>query len=721
MKHLIWAMVFVVSIVLENPVRGQPNKILSTSVIKGTVTDQNGTPLAFANVYLQETMEGTMSDDKGCYSITSRAVGRVTLVCSYIGYQNFKQAIHLKAGQTLPVNIELQQEAVKARPITITASAFTAADEEGVTLTSLDVVRTPGAAADVFWAVKSFPGLQQVEEGAGLFVRGGDVSETVIYLDGAIINHPYKYESPTGGFFGTFSPFLLKGTFFSSGGFSARYGNALSGTLAMESQNMPDRRQMALGIGLAAESIYLAFPVVKDQLGFSLSGNWSNTKMMFDLNKARRTFSQYPFSYDLNLNVVYRLNSTSNVKFFLFREDDKIGVKVDDPDYSTHFHGDASNRFYNIKFSSLLSRTFLLQMNIAVSDFGQRMHLGVMDLDVTDRLYQARLVCEWEPFKTSTLRMGMDFFRYHTLTQGVVPQEELDLAPDAPTDCVDTDYVSNRAVQYIEWELFGPFGLQITPGLRGEYESISEIYRVDPRISLNYPMTLHSNISAAWGIYRQFPKPEYYDPYVGNPNLSSMRAVHYILGYAYQKENRIFRLEAYYKEYQDLLLEDESLNYVNEGLGQAKGIDVFVKDEYGPVSGWVAYSWLHARRQWMDSPVVAPPYFDITHNLTVVTNLDLPKYLTLGLSFRHATGKPYTPGPDKYHEARVPDYQKLDVSLSYLHSFFDGNVTVFYVAVSNLLNRINIFDYRYSEDWQRREAEESSFGRAVYFGFSFNM
>lgn len=71
----------------------------------------------------------------------------------------------------------------------VTASAFTAANEKGMTLTAMDVVRTPVAAADLFWAIKIFPGVQQLEEGTGLFVRGGDVSETVVLLDGAVINH----------------------------------------------------------------------------------------------------------------------------------------------------------------------------------------------------------------------------------------------------------------------------------------------------------------------------------------------------------------------------------------------------------------------------------------------------------------------------------------------------------------------------------------------------
>ena len=714
-------LVLAFSVIIFLPLQRLAGQSEQLCTIKGSVFDDQNKPLPFANVFLKGRMEGSVSDNQGNFSFKTKALGKVTLLCSYIGYRTFEKELELKSGSIIEANIKLKPTAIKGKSVMVTASAFTAANEEGVTLTAMDVVRTPGAAADLFWAIKTLPGLQQVEEGAGLFVRGGDVSETVVLLDGAVINHPYKYESPTGGFFGTFSPFLLKGTFFSSGGFSAQFGNALSGALSMESQDLPDRRTMGLGLGLAATSIYLAAPILDDKFGVSLSGNRSNSKMMFELNNCRKDFSQYPFSYDLNFNSIYKMNKQSSLKFFAYRAADKVGVEIDDPDYSTQFHGNNSNQFYNLKYKNLIQGKFMLQANLAFSNFERDMRLSVMELNFQDRVYQSRIIGESELFKGYTFRTGIEFFRNQTLISGIVPQKELDLSPDAPTDQFATRYTSNRVAQFIELETFGPLGMKMTPGVRGEYESISKKYILDPRLSLIYSLSANSNLTASWGIYHQFPEPSYYDPYVGNPQLSSMQAAHYIIGYAFQQENKIFRLEGYYKNYANLLLEDERVKYVNKGHGYATGIDVFAKNSWGPVSGWISYSWLQARRLWLDSPALASPYFDITHNLTLVLNASLPKNFSAGISFRYATGKPYTPAPGQYHQARVPAYMKLDFSLSYLYSFFEKNMTVFYFAISNLDGRINIFDYRYSPDYQRRDAVDSAFGRSVYFGVSFNM
>ena len=103
------------------------------------------------------------------------------------------------------------------------------AESSRASLTALQVATTPGATADVARAIQTLPGVQNVDEGTGLFVRGGDVSETKVLLNESVMLSPYNYETPTGNFTTTVNPFLLEGIFFSSGGFGARYGNVLSG------------------------------------------------------------------------------------------------------------------------------------------------------------------------------------------------------------------------------------------------------------------------------------------------------------------------------------------------------------------------------------------------------------------------------------------------------------------------------------------------------------
>ena len=59
-------------------------------------------------------------------------------------------------------------------------------------LEPVQVYRTPGANPDIFRALQTLPGVSAPDEAAGLFVRGGDVSEVLVSLDDAVIAHPYR-------------------------------------------------------------------------------------------------------------------------------------------------------------------------------------------------------------------------------------------------------------------------------------------------------------------------------------------------------------------------------------------------------------------------------------------------------------------------------------------------------------------------------------------------
>jgi vitamin B12 transporter len=688
--------------------------------ISGMVTDQNDLPLAYANIYLEGCIEGATSDTEGYFEFKVQGLGNHTLICNYIGYKEFRKNITLREGQNIIPTIILCENPIEGNQVTVTASAFTSGNEEGVTLTPLEIVSTPGAAADIFWAIKTYPGVQQVDDGAGLFVRGGDVSETAVIIDGAYLKHPYRYESPNGGYFGTIPPFLLKGTYFSSGGYSAEYGNALSGALIMESQDIPMQNDYSIGISLAAISGSANLSILTDKLGLSFSGNYSDTRSMFELNHERYNFSRYPTAYDFNLNTMYKYSKNGSLKVFVFHEVDEVGIEVKNPSFGGFYEGDAVNTLINLQWKQLINSQIFITGNAAFNRFKNKQNLIILDLDTDDKLYQARLAMEYNLKDNFKLKTGVEAFENHVNLEGKVPYDENDFNPNASYYNLDLTYLSTRIIGFVEtqWTLLSKF--VITPGIRTEYESGSETQVIDPRISATYGLTENWNLTMAIGQYHQFPDPYYYDKNAGNPNLISMSALHYITGINYQKENTIYRIEAYYKDYDNLLLKDSDVNYTNKGYGHAYGIDLFAKRSYKEFNGWISYSLLDAKRKWMNLPNLSPVDFDITHNLNSILEINVNEHLKCGFAYRYATGKPYSSAGNLYNDSRVPSYQKLDMNLTYLYRFFEGNLSVFYLGISNLLGRDNIFDYYYSPDYSRRETIKSTMLRTVYFGLSFN-
>jgi hypothetical protein len=161
-------------------------------MIAGHVRDATGLPLAGASVDVDGRLVA-VTDDNGSFVINAPSSGRLAIRISLPGFRPFESAVDAAAGAALDVVLQIQTVAERVD--------VRAAPERDVTrgfaLDPLQVYRTPGAQADVFRAVQTLPGVGRVDEGSGLFVRGGDVSEVLVALDDAVIAHPYQYETPT--------------------------------------------------------------------------------------------------------------------------------------------------------------------------------------------------------------------------------------------------------------------------------------------------------------------------------------------------------------------------------------------------------------------------------------------------------------------------------------------------------------------------------------------
>ncbi len=134
------------------------------------------------------------------------------------------------------MDLQLKEELNELKAVTISAGSFAAGDSHrGAVMSSIDIATTAGSNADISAALKTLPGAQQVGEQEGLFVRGGTGQETKQFIDGSLVNNPYYTSIPDISTRGRFSPFLFKGTVFSTGGYSALYGQALSSVVLLES------------------------------------------------------------------------------------------------------------------------------------------------------------------------------------------------------------------------------------------------------------------------------------------------------------------------------------------------------------------------------------------------------------------------------------------------------------------------------------------------------
>ncbi len=343
------------------------------------------------------------------------------------------------------------------------------------------------------------------------------------------------------------------------------------------------------------------------------------------------------------------------------------------------------------------------------------------------------------------VQTGVEFERINSRFRGTFSVNQDLIAPNDSYLRIDQSYGATRVGSYAELLIKLTKNLALTSGVRVDHYSLSRSFVIDPRISLRYAISKTKNIRFSWGIYHQFGDPFEYNTLTGNPMLESQHAQHFILGFTHEKTPLQVRVEAYYKPYFNLILKDSEINLSNDGEGRSNGIDVFMK--YGGflqtrLSGWASYSYNRSARTQVrniGSEFIyerARTPFEIRHNLTVVAKYRLVYSLYGGVTMRYATGQPFTPivssvpaqDGDYYlpiegpvGSERLPTFQRLDLQLSYYLPFGQKHDMTFYLALGNALNRDNVTQLEYSDDYSMQTERTSNYKRFFYCGISVSL
>jgi hypothetical protein len=239
-----------------------------------------------------------------------------------------------------------------------------------------------------------------------------------------------------------------------------------------------------------------------------------------------------------------------------------------------------------------------------------------------------------------------------------------------------------------------------------------------------YKISNNSQLSMAYGHFNQTPKQDYlkYAQYLNYENTS-----HYILNYMFNKEGKMFRAEAYFKDYKDLIKYDTNLpeytsNYSNNGFGYAKGLDLFWRDSKSikNLDYWVSYSFIDSERDYKNYESKVTPSYIAKHNFSVVTKYwinDLKSQL--GVTYSFNSGRPYDdPNSTSFMNEHTKSYNNLSVSWAYLLSA----QKILYFSVSNALGIQNVFGYDYANSPDvsgqfQRQAIVPTADRFFFIGF----
>lgn len=701
--------------------------LLAQQSLSGTIVSDAGRPLARANVFLLETLEGALTDSLGAFSFETSLAGPAILVVQRLGYAEERQSIDVPI--TAPLAISLV-EVVEIEGITVRAGGYTASDEPGSTLTSLEVVTTPGAAASVPLAIKALPGVQAVDDGSGLFVRGGDDEETRFFLNDAGLLDGIRPEEPVGSDSPQMDPFLLDGIFFSSGAFGARYGNALSAVVDLETQGRPESFSPQVGAHMAGLEGSISGPI-GERLGGAVTLSRLHVGPIYAVNGSTRSYRTAPQGWEGSTSLVWDDGDGAEIKAFAIGETFETEFEVEEASFADHFRIESRTGAGIVTWRDMIGRVAPV-VSLSRSAARSTRSGGAFRL-VDDRTSGQAFGSIALSLDRALLTMGAEIERLDARFEGSFPVDPARRGEDAPVDQLDMRATSDRIGAFVESEWSVTSRLVVTTGLRTDRSDLSGRRTWDPRISLVWALPAGVSLLLGGGAYHQVPDPLMYARSASA--LEPMRAIQLVVGaQAGSPGNRLVRVEAYRKEYGNLAQLDRNDRAVGGGEGSSQGLDVFLKGQapWG-TSGWISYSLVGAERTDPDTGERARAPFDVTHGLTVIGRKELGPGLYLRAGWRYSTGRPFTdvagavrdpergawtPSFDEPFGARQPAHHRLDLSASRLVSFGDDGLAVFFASLNNVYDRFNVLEYRWSEDYAERIPVRDRTRRSVFLGMS---
>lgn len=724
------AALFSLGTIIATPASQTPPK----NIVTGVVADPANLPLPGVVITIRGSVSVAVTDEQGRFSIQPPSLPAI-LLAELPGFSTREINV---SDAAKPIVITMAIAPVSAG-VTVHADVLDAVPDARLAMRPLDVVRTAGTQADIMRAVAGLPGVTVVDEGAGIFVRGGDVSETRVLLNGAVINHPYRYETPTGGFRGAVDPFLTQGLTFSTGGFSAEYSNSLSGILDMQGLARPGATRTTLTAGLAGLSAQVAAPLGKNN-GVRFAANRTTTGVLFAVNPAPREFDELPSGWDASGSFHADRAAGGVARVFWTTQRDHVGVRLDQDGFSGFLHSSTEHHVLVADWRRSLPKQWDAAVVLGFDRYTGGTNVGVFALDMTDVERSLRMDAGG-PLGGWRIRTGADLGLTSSLVTGFTPERGGDFAGVSGQRLFDVHHDETRGGAYVEsTRAFG----RVTPtvGIRTDRFGFADTWTVDPRVNVTIDTGGRSRLRLAWGRYHQAPSPLYFDDASGSVQLGPMAATHYIVGIETGRMTDAFflRAEAYYKTYTNLPVDNSAGGYAQDGYGYARGVDVFVRRVWHFVDVRGTASILDAQRRWTSPdqrerfPLPSgtwTPDFAIPFSWQLNVTAPVWKTVSVAASWRVAAGRPFTPvlgattvasgyepiwGP--INSERVPHYGRVDLSVSHMRSLGKHGTAVFFASVDNLSGRANFFEYSYSADYTVRQPVAGASPRSFYVGCS---
>ena len=723
-----------------------------------------------ATIIDKNTGKGCATNSYGFYTLTLDQ-GTVELQVSYVGYTQQNKSLNLKESTSLnfalETNTTLDEVVVESTRATVSARSPQMSVVE-LPVQQIKSIPTLFGEADVLKAIQLLPGVQNGSEGsAGMYVRGGGPDENLLLLDGV----PVYNVNHMMGFFSVFNPDALKNVTLYKGSFPAHFGGRLSSVVDIRMKE-GDMQQYHgnVSVGLISSKLNLEGPVVKDKLSFNLSFRrtysdllmkpalWVAKWQMEDVNKLKAGY----YFYDFNGKLNWKISDKDRLYLSFYTGDDAVYFGVKNKDYSsdnTQYKESVNmdwkwgNKVSALRWNHVMSQQLFMDASVNYTQYRHNLGMSLNNeeiyLDNSQPTYKdeysmayksgindltAKVDFDYTPLPHHEIRFGGNYtyhiFRPEVQSAKVIAGNQIEVDTTAGSPKV----FAHETALYAEDNMTLGDIFRVNAGVHYSTFTVEgKTYQsVQPRLSTSVMLASNLSLKAGYAYMTQYVHllsnsslslpTDLWVPVTAN--IVPMNAHQVSLG-AFYELPRLFdiSLEGYYKSMDNLLEYKDGASFFGSserwdekvcmGKGWAYGVEFLVQRSFGKTTGWVGYTWAHAKRQFdregmvINQGKVFPAKYDRRHDLSITVQHKFSDRFDLNGTWVFSSGNCGTLGTQIYeglpnewgittinalerNNFRMGSYHRLDVGMNF-HKQKKHGIRTWNISVYNAYNHNNPF------------------------------
>ena len=735
-------------------------------ILKGQVfSSENQLPLAGTNIFINGTDIGTISDERGFFTINDIPQGYYNISVSYMGYElKTVNDIWIRPNANDFLKVSLHPKVLNLSTITVENNFFsksTVDEYSSVSFNNDEIRRAPGAGQEVTRILNSLPSVASVGENRqDMMVRGGGPTENGFIIDNIPIpsvSHFQQSDGRSNGPIGIINTDMVENLEFYANGFSSKFGNKLSSYGEIEyREGNNESFELNLGLGLGGLGGLVEGPLF-NKSSFIASYRKSYLNVISDLINA----GGLPSYQDIQGKITYKPN-IYNVISLLYVNGGSLYDRSIEDGISTgqNIYGKIRNNqnTLGINFKHIWNKKAYTNTSLGFSiQQANTNFYNIIDGVGTNITSFSNL----NIIRTLTFR--------NVTNQKISSSINMDYGFEILNNETDFDFVRGYSGEFdindkvslmnnsgfisIKSNLFNR--IILSSGARIDYNDYENEIFFSPRVNIDYNIFKNTNLIFNFGNYLQNP-PETYltidDNKIGsiksNQSSISLENMFFkstkvslsvynkttwnapILGDSINFISPI--LEEEVKYYDPTFLMDQLIMYdkvVSKGRSTTSGIELLIQKKrvenfYGLIGGTIFNSLFEDiyGNQWNRN-------YNYKYIFNIVGGYRPNNKWEISVRWSLFGGKPYTPfnedssilfdrpvrENDQYNSKRTPKYHSLFIRYEKKVNLKKSNL-IYFIELWNAYNRKNIETYVWSQGLEK-VVEETYFDFIPVGGF----